>query len=515
MKSSPELHQLIKSMSKSEKRFFKLSASIHTGDKNYLILFDAIEKQNNYDEEKLKADLKAHRFVDNLAYEKNYLFKQILKTLRNYHSAKTIDFQLTEMLEEIFILQSRGLHKASNKLVEKAKKIAEQHERHSYLIELLKWEWELMHFRFAIDEVEKNVPDIIAQYDAIAKKITNLNQYKIIASKVFVNTYRGTHIRGEEQQRVYRDIAALPYLVDETKALSYDARSYFYLLKSNLFFVQRDWKNALISTEKLLKLLESNPTKIEEEPRKYLVVLNNLMSTCVALYKKEELFFYIEKMETFSKQIDTGRGTAVKNEAFLCANYARLEYYIRMGLFKEGLTEMDKVRNEVLRVIENPLFTNHAVLFKNTFAELYFGIKNYNKAIYWINQIINSGVHSFREDILSGAILLNIIIHYEKGNDDILDYLVRSAYRHFYKKNRLYKFENIILAFIRKKLAKADTKEKLFAAFKSLRKELSELANDPYESKAFEQFDFIAWLDSKIYAKPYDEMVRKAAKQLV
>ncbi len=50
---SNQLFQLIKSLNKSEKRYFNLYASRHTiGEKNnYVILFEAIDKQIEYDEE--------------------------------------------------------------------------------------------------------------------------------------------------------------------------------------------------------------------------------------------------------------------------------------------------------------------------------------------------------------------------------------------------------------------------------------------------------------------------------
>ena len=53
---SEELFQLIKSLSKQEKRYFKLYASRHViGEKNkYVQLFDAIDKQAAYNEEKIK-----------------------------------------------------------------------------------------------------------------------------------------------------------------------------------------------------------------------------------------------------------------------------------------------------------------------------------------------------------------------------------------------------------------------------------------------------------------------------
>ena len=54
MKPSTELHSLIKSLTKSEKRFFKLNSSLQAWDKNYLKIFDFVEKQKRYDEEELK-----------------------------------------------------------------------------------------------------------------------------------------------------------------------------------------------------------------------------------------------------------------------------------------------------------------------------------------------------------------------------------------------------------------------------------------------------------------------------
>ena len=51
MKPSTELFSLIKSLTKSEKRFFKLNSALQAGDKNYLKIFDFVEAQHKYDEE--------------------------------------------------------------------------------------------------------------------------------------------------------------------------------------------------------------------------------------------------------------------------------------------------------------------------------------------------------------------------------------------------------------------------------------------------------------------------------
>ncbi|TAL60888.1 MAG: hypothetical protein EPN85_06205, partial [Bacteroidetes bacterium] len=56
--SSSELFDLIHLMNKGEKRYFKLYARArapHIRDINYIRLFDVMEKQDTYNEEKIEA----------------------------------------------------------------------------------------------------------------------------------------------------------------------------------------------------------------------------------------------------------------------------------------------------------------------------------------------------------------------------------------------------------------------------------------------------------------------------
>jgi len=66
MKPSTELFSLIQTLTKSEKRFFKLNSSLQSGEKNYLKLFDFIEKQSSYNEEELKAYFSKEKFIQHL-----------------------------------------------------------------------------------------------------------------------------------------------------------------------------------------------------------------------------------------------------------------------------------------------------------------------------------------------------------------------------------------------------------------------------------------------------------------
>ncbi|MCB9336004.1 MAG: hypothetical protein H6586_07635, partial [Flavobacteriales bacterium] len=86
MKSKELLFELVHSLTKSEKRFVKLNAQMHSGDKVYLKLMDAILKQNEYNEDELLGLFKNEKFVKQFSVAKNYLINFILKQLRQYHS---------------------------------------------------------------------------------------------------------------------------------------------------------------------------------------------------------------------------------------------------------------------------------------------------------------------------------------------------------------------------------------------------------------------------------------------
>ena len=57
MAKKGNLHALIHSLTKSEKRHFKLVAQSHGSNKNYLDLFDALDGQEVFDESALYQSL--------------------------------------------------------------------------------------------------------------------------------------------------------------------------------------------------------------------------------------------------------------------------------------------------------------------------------------------------------------------------------------------------------------------------------------------------------------------------
>jgi hypothetical protein len=141
---------------------------------------------------------------------------------------------------------------------------------------------------------------------------------------------------------------------------------------------------------------------------------------------------------------------------------------------------------------------------------MFFGEKKYSDSLKWINLLLNDVDIDKSEDIHCFAQLLNLIIHLELGNQRLVPYALKSTQRYLTTRNRVYKFETIVMNFINKILKlKEDDDEKVI--YRDLMDELKPLQEDPLEKSAFEYLDLSSWVESKISEKSFSEIVKEKA----
>src|SRR5271154_6422949 len=90
------LFALIKSMTKAEKRFFRIDTAKfqQAESKDYLRLFDAIAAQKVYDQKAIRDKFKNEPYFNQLYAVKKYLEHQILKSLRSFCSEESCEIKL-------------------------------------------------------------------------------------------------------------------------------------------------------------------------------------------------------------------------------------------------------------------------------------------------------------------------------------------------------------------------------------------------------------------------------------
>ena len=134
------LFVLVKSLSKSEKRQFKLYVG-RLGvneDSKFLLLFNVLDKMAEYDEQViLKKGIVKKQQLSNL---KAHLYKQVLISLRLNPLHQNIRVQIREQLDFATILYHKGLYKQSLKILDKAKNLAINYEEKNVAYEILELE---------------------------------------------------------------------------------------------------------------------------------------------------------------------------------------------------------------------------------------------------------------------------------------------------------------------------------------------------------------------------------------
>ena len=150
---------------------------------------------------------------------------------------------------------------------------------------------------------------------------------------------------------------------------------------------------------------------------------------------------------------------------------------------------------------------HRTLVFYYKIACLYFGSGHYKQAIKYLNRIIDQKDLSLREDLQCFARILNLVAHYEAGEDAELEYQVRSVYHFLGKMNDQQPMQVEVFRFLRRvgHLAPNQLRE----AFKALKDKLEEIAARPFDRRPFLYFDIISWLESKISGRSVQEVMQQ------
>ncbi len=493
-KPSDSLFQLIKSLTGQEKRYFKIFASRHTiGEKNnYLKLFDAIDKQVEYDETEIKEKCKKEKFIKQLFVVKGYLYEMILKSQDAYYTESSIEIQLKHWVHYIEILYNKALYDQCKKMIEKAEKQAVKHEYYLVLLDIIDWKFKLARVITATKTFEDGLDVLHQQKQVVVEKISNHYQYKWLNAKLISTTMRkGWFPRStEEIQKEYDPIMAHPIFENEENALSLQSKILFHNTFSAYFHLKGDNQKSYSHSKEAEKILSENIFLIDINQEDYIACLSNLIFTSMFLVKYQETFQYINILKNINP-----RSKMLQAKIITSAYLPEIISYNINGNIDAGLKLIPEVVNKLL-LYESHINPKEILYLKYNFACLYFKAGEFNESSHWLFKILNDSAINYLPDLHSKARILNLMVHSELKNDDLLPYVLRSTYRFLLKQKKLYKFEKRVIDFIRN--SSNVSSKNTIASFKSLKLDLIELSKDPYEKKAIDFFGFINWVDKKI-----------------
>lgn len=509
MKPSTELFSLIKSLTKSEKRFFKLNSTLQAGEKNYLKIFDFIEKQSRYDEEQLKTEFKDETFIQHLPSEKNHLYKLILKSLRSYYSEQSVSSILKQEIKNVEVLYNKALYKECSKFVKRAKSLAIEYEKFYYHYELISWEKKLLEEAFESGIFDHNLDELIREETEVIEKLRNLAEYQILYSKINYIFRSGGFTRNEHERKIVNEIADYPLIKGKNTAISTRATTICYYIKGLCSASTRDYEDALINFRKAKTVMDRQPRIRDDIQQRYIYTLGFLLTCYIDVHDFVNAESILTELDALAgnKSYDSPDSQV---RLFTTCNIGRLQLYNRQGDFAKALNLVPAIEEGLVDFGEK-INKEKQLLFNYNMGYSYFGAGDYHKALKYINTVLNDNEKQLRQDIYSFSRIFNLIIHFELSNHDFIEYDLKSAARFLTKHEKDYEVEKLFVVEM-KNLSRINTvaeRRKILERFDS---ELAVLLKIDRENVIQEYFDLRAWLKAKLNGSQFSEEIKAQLK---
>ncbi len=483
MQKKGQLFYLIKSLSKAEKRYFKLFVSNTNDGNNYLLLFDEIDKQVSYDERAIKKKFSGQTFIKQLHVTKNYLNQLILKSLRNYNSKMSKEAELKDIQRNIEILLKKELFGQCLQIVEKGLSVAGQYEKWPDMLNLLKIKRTILRNQRGTYGALQELNKITKLEQSVLQKLSHLSSYWDLTINIF-STF------GEQQTPETNRLLNSTDFAD-----SFQSKLLYHYIWQAIHFTRNDLKQARLVMEKAIFDWEEDEHQIYENPGAYLTALNNLVGIALQAKQYEYAEQMLYKIRRVPIRYDLKKNNPIAVKAMLQSYNVELEMYRDTQQADRGIEVIPKVRtylDDKALVIPK----SYELLLYYQFSNLHYLNEDYSEALKYLNIILAGKYDKTRQDIQSYAHLSFLIIHFELSNMILLRYAVESCRRFLKKKGSLQNFEKVLLSAFSKlsTIPKLDYKEQ----FKKLKKELFTGLSEKEKNNILDYLNFEVWIEKNL-----------------
>ena len=499
------LFNLIKSLSKSEKRQFKLYVGRLGGnaESNFLALFNIMDKMPQYDDRVIlnKTNIKKQQ----LSNSKAHLYKQLLISLRLSPVHQNVRTQLREQLDFATILYNKGLYNQSLKILGKAKNIAIDNEENNLAYEIIEFEKSI--------ESQYITRSLSNRADSLAVEARDLSLKNVMTSKLsnlslqlYSWLLRKGYAKTEEDLETVMHYfnARLP----QYKISDLGFKEKLYLYKAYLWYslITQDFVSSYRYAQKWMDIFDAKPVMKQVNPVFYLKGYHYLLESLFMIkhYKK-----FDSVLQTFSVDISENRFLQNENTMAIASLYYYqnlLNSHFLKASFSDGIKTIPEVL-EKLDLYKKKIDAHHIMVFYYKIGCMYFGVGDYKNCIFYLKKIIGNKELAMREDLLCYSRVLNLVAHYEAGLDENIEQLIKSTYKFLIKMNDLHEVQKRMISFLRSLTDMYPSELK--KAFKKLHTELKQFENHPYEKRSFLYLDILSWLESNIEGVPIAEIIRR------
>lgn len=437
MRKTDSLFQLIKSLSRADKRNFKLLTQITAGDKKYLRLFDLIDHSSSYEESKLLPIFDGKNAASQLSVAKHYLYSAILKSLVYFRRESHEDLCTTST--QLKILLDRNLNQHAAKLLRRAKADAWAKEHFAALLDLL-----MIERRMLLDQGQAKEFGKLREEEALARACLEcLGRCQAILDACMEITSKFPQARS---------VAAIASIDAQLQALAEVEFPAAHCLRAQLLrhrilrldaAFRMDLPALVRESEAVERLFASSPdlrNALEGEQAEILYALTEAYMAAKDIPAARQSLAALMAL-----QVGTPRGVSHwwgrkqlldMQMLVLTADFAEIDG--RLGELSDGLP-----------LHEDSLNTGQLVELYFHAGRLCFAASRFRDALRWINLVLNGPKADTHSDLQIYARLMNMMIHLELGNTDLIEHNLVSTYRFMFGRNWMYPVERDVMRYLK------------------------------------------------------------------
>jgi len=501
MNKAVSLLVLIKSLSKAEKRYFRLYSNIQNGKKVYFVLFELFEKNTSVDDVYNQFCRKQEGKSFEMATK--HLYKVILDCLMHLRTNQDIQTKIFNYISKAGILFERELLDEALAELTKAKKLAVCYENDSLLLLIRRTELKYLSSYDFNGITEKQLVDKQMKINEVMKYARSANlhtQLYDILKHRFI--YKG-YVRSSKQKDDLNDLVLSELnLIANSSYKGFETEKLHLLFQSTYFLNSGNYKSALRFYQRLITLFDENKHMILNPPIYYLNALLGILDSLQSAGLYSEMPFFISKL----KEISQGDYST----EFILTVQTHIYLHEFSSLFNSGNLDLSmKLHSEYEEIIFKHislLALDLQLLLHLNETVLYLAFNQLREARRSMKKILGAGKSLYNFPTYRAARLVNLLLQVELENYDYLENEIKSIKRNIRFEKNQYATEKVLFKFILLQPLPADPKHKdrIWAQYK---KEIQRIRYNKYERPILKIFNFPAWIESRLTNRNLDEIL--------
>jgi len=450
--SNQDLFVLIKSLTKSEKRYLKMTFKQSGGEtrlKTYLKMFEMIDKQLEYNEDKLYFALQKYMRLNRhkFANIKYVLYQKILMNIRYLYREHNPNFEIQGLLEQTAILYHKTLYQQSFTVLQKARRIILKREVYSYMPQVTTWENRLSQYVLYSSTYNSSIEEDLT---LLEETKLNIELLELLTKVKLIHQQQGKVNILENKHELLCLIDNMVMNQSLTK-FSFRVRLSYYEINALYHISLNNYQHSYGYYQKLMKLWEENDSKKKFFSEEYIKHIFEYLWIGIVTNLSADYKIYLTEIETALIDFIPQEAQELLISVIECLECLAYASPTELTEKLEDISQKDRQACGIFWEFR----------IQQMMSMGYFLVNDLQNALRY-NYILKNDkyqhIYSTHKCFLR---IWNIILDYEIGNLDVLDYTYRSANRFFKKQEYDTTLEIVLLKKLRKLYNAVDNEDTL------------------------------------------------------